>query len=73
MNGVGDNPIFLTEEKEVLTGANFQGTPIALPMEAVCTGINMVAVLSERRMNRLMNPGVAVSAHKSSRRSHTVV
>ena len=44
LNGVGDNPIFLTEEKDVLTGANFQGTPIALPMEMVGTGLSMVAV-----------------------------
>ena len=60
LNGVGDNPIFLTEEKDVLTGANFQGTPIALPMEMVGTGLSMVAVLSERRMNRLTNPALSV-------------
>jgi len=60
LNGVGDNPIFLTKEKEVLTGANFQGTPIALPMEMVGTGLSMVAVLSERRLNRLTNPALSV-------------
>ena len=59
LNGVGDNPIFLTEEKEVLTGANFQGTPVALPMENVGTGLSMVAVLSERRLNRLTNPALS--------------
>ena len=59
LNGVGDNPIFLTKEKDVLTGANFQGTPIALPMEMVGTGLSMVAVLSERRMNRLNNPALS--------------
>ena len=60
LNGVGDNPIFLTDEKEVLTGANFQGTPVALPMEMIGTGLSMVAVLSERRMNRLTNPALSV-------------
>jgi len=60
LNGVGDNPIFLTEDKEVLTGANFQGTPVALPMEMIGTGLSMVAVLSERRMNRLTNPALSV-------------
>ena len=60
LNGVGDNPIFLTKEKEVLTGANFQGSPIALPMEMVGTGLSMVAVLSERRLNRLTNPALSV-------------
>mgnify|MGYP001313889594 FL=1 len=60
LNGVGDNPIFLTESEEVLTGANFQGTPIALPMEMIGIGLSMVAVLSERRMNRLTNPALSV-------------
>jgi len=60
LNGVGDNPIFLTDDKEVLTGANFQGTPVALPMEMIGTGLSMVAVLSERRMNRLTNPALSV-------------
>ena len=59
LNGVGDNPIFLTEDREVLTGANFQGTPVALPMENVGTGLSMVAVLSERRLNRLTNPALS--------------
>ena len=59
LNGVGDNPIFLPEEKEVLTGANFQGTPVALPMEMIGTGLSMVGVLSERRMNRLVNPALS--------------
>ena len=60
LNGVGDNPIFLTYEKEVLTGANFQGSPVALPMEMIGTGLSMVAVLSERRLNRLTNPALSV-------------
>jgi len=60
LNGVGDNPIFLWEDKEVLTGANFQGTPVALPMEMVGTGVSMLCVLSERRLNRLLNPALSV-------------
>ena len=60
LNGVGDNPIFLTDDDEVLTGANFQGTPVALPMEMVGTAVTMVSVLSERRLNRLLNPALSV-------------
>lgn len=60
LNGVGDNPIFLTEEKLTLTGANFQGTPVALPMDMVGSAITMVSVLSERRLNRLLNPALSV-------------
>jgi len=59
LNGVGDNPVFLPDENRVITGANFQGTPIALPMEMVGTGMSMGAVLSERRLNRLTNPALS--------------
>jgi histidine ammonia-lyase len=60
LNGVGDNPVFFPDEKIVLTGANFQGSPVALPMEMVGTGLSMVMVLSERRLNRLLNPALSV-------------
>lgn len=60
LNGVGDNPIFFADEDLVLTGANFQGTPVSLPMELVGTAVTMVSVLSERRLNRLLNPALSV-------------
>jgi histidine ammonia-lyase len=60
LNGVGDNPIFLPDARLTLTGANFQGTPIALPMEMVGQAITIVCVLSERRLNRLTNPALSV-------------
>jgi histidine ammonia-lyase len=60
LNGVGDNPIFLTDEKLTLTGANFQGTPVALPMDMVGAAVTTVCVLSERRLNRLTNPALSV-------------
>jgi len=60
INGVGDNPIFLPEDDTVLTGANFQGTPVSMPLDMVGAGIAMVSVLSERRLNRLLNPALSV-------------
>ncbi len=60
LNGVGDNPLFLYEEDTVLTGANFQGSPVSLPMEMAGTAVTMVSVLSERRLNRLLNPALSV-------------
>ena len=59
LNGVGDNPIFLPEYKLTLTGANFQGSPVSLPMDMAGTAITMVCVLSERRLNRLTNPSLS--------------
>jgi histidine ammonia-lyase len=59
LNGVGDNPIFIPEEKLTLTGANFQGSPVALPMDMAGIAITTVCVLSERRLNRLTNPALS--------------
>jgi len=60
LNGVGDNPIFFPDEDIALSGANFQGSPVALPMDMAGIAITMVSVLSERRMNRLNNPALSV-------------
>ncbi len=60
LNGVADNPIFVCEEHQVLTGANFQGTPVSLPLDMVGAGVTMVSVLAERRLNRLLNPALSV-------------
>ena len=60
LNGVGDNPIFFPDENLQLSGANFQGTPVSLPMDMIGISVTMVCVLSERRMNRLNNPALSV-------------
>jgi len=60
LNGVGDNPIFLPEHRLTLTGANFQGSPVCLPMDMAGAAITMICVLSERRLNRLTNPALSV-------------
>lgn len=60
LNGVGDNPIFLPDDDTVLTGANFQGTPISLPLDMLAAGVTTMCVISERRLNRLMNPALSV-------------
>ena len=67
LNGVGDNPIFVPVGAShdspaqwlTLTGANFQGSPVALPMDMAGAAITMVCVLSERRLNRLTNPALS--------------
>jgi histidine ammonia-lyase len=59
LNGVGDNPVYVPEMTLTLTGANFQGSPVSLPMDMAGVAITMVSVLSERRMNRLTNPALS--------------
>lgn len=60
LNGVGDNPVFFPEENLQLSGANFQGSPVSLPMDMVGVAITMVSVMSERRLNRLNHPALSV-------------
>lgn len=59
LNGVGDNPIFIEEDNLVLSGANFQGTPVSVPMDMLGATITMMCVISERRLNRLLNPALS--------------
>ncbi|MDD8019847.1 MAG: histidine ammonia-lyase [Acidobacteriota bacterium] len=58
LGGAADNPIFFPDEDLVLTGANFQGVPQALALELLGTAVTIVCVLSERQVNRLMNPNL---------------
>ena len=60
LNGVGDNPIFIPDDDVQLSGANFQGTPVSLPMDMLGAALTMVCVMSERRLNRLNNPALSV-------------
>jgi histidine ammonia-lyase len=60
LNGVADNPIFVPEEDKVYTGANFQGSPVSMPVDMAAMGVTMICVLSERRLNRLLNPACSV-------------
>lgn len=60
INGAADNPTFFPDEELVLSGANFQGTPLAFSLELLGTSLTAVSVLSERRTNRLMNPHLSM-------------
>ncbi len=60
LNGVGDNPIFLADEGIVLTGANFQGSPVSVPLDMLGAAVTMICVLAERRINRLLNPALSI-------------
>ncbi|HEK86346.1 MAG TPA: histidine ammonia-lyase [Candidatus Aminicenantes bacterium] len=59
LSGAADNPIFFPDEDLVLTGANFQGVPQAFALELLGTAVTTACVLSERRVNRLMNPNLS--------------
>ncbi len=57
MNAANDNPLIFGEE-EVISGGNFHGQPIAIAMDLLKIGVSEVANISERRIERLVNPAL---------------
>ncbi|MBU3172551.1 histidine ammonia-lyase [Clostridium estertheticum] len=55
INSVTDNPI-VTEEGDVISGGNFHGEPMALSFDFLGIGSAEIASVSERRLERLINP-----------------
>ncbi len=56
MNSVTDNPIVLPDTEEVISCGNFHGEPVALVMDFVSIALSELANISERRIERLVNP-----------------
>jgi histidine ammonia-lyase len=59
INSVTDNPLVFVEEREVLSGGNFHGQPVALAMDFLAIALAELANISERRIERLMNPALS--------------
>ncbi len=58
MNSVTDNPIILTSEK-IISGGHFHGQPMALAADYFGIALSELANISERRIDRLLNPLVS--------------
>ncbi len=56
MNAATDNPLIFDEGRKVLSGGNFHGQPIAFAMDFLKIGTAELANISERRVERLVNP-----------------
>ena len=56
MNSSTGNPLIFSDTEDFLTGGNFHGQPIALAMDFMCMAVAELANISERRIERLVNP-----------------
>ena len=56
INAVTDNPIVFTEDGTCFSGGNFHGQPMALPFDYLKVALAEMANVSERRIERLVNP-----------------
>ncbi len=59
INAVTDNPIIFPDEDEVISGGNFHGQPMALAFDFMKMAISELADVSERRIERLVNPALS--------------
>jgi histidine ammonia-lyase len=59
INSVTDNPIIFPETLEGISGGNFHGQPMALSFDFLAIALAELANISERRLERLVNPALS--------------
>ncbi|MCX6393040.1 MAG: histidine ammonia-lyase [Actinobacteria bacterium] len=52
---VTDNPLLFVDDGDVLSGGNFHGQPLSLPLDMLTIAVQELAAFSERRIFRLMD------------------
>ncbi len=59
MNAVTDNPIIFTDDGMAISAGNFHGEPLAMPFDYLGIAISEIASISERRLERMVNPALS--------------
>ncbi len=59
LNAATDNPLVLVEERELVSNGNFHGQPLAFALDALAMAVAELANISERRLERLVNPSLS--------------
>jgi histidine ammonia-lyase len=59
MNSSTNNPLIFSEAGEFLLGGNFHGQPLALALDFLALAVAELANISERRIERLVNPNLS--------------
>ena len=59
LDAVTDNPLVFPDDGEVLSGGNFHGQPLSLPLDHLALALCELASFSERRTYALLSPGYA--------------
>jgi histidine ammonia-lyase len=59
LNSATDNPLVLVEQGELVSNGNFHGQPLAFALDTMAIGIAEFASISERRVERLVNPSLS--------------
>jgi histidine ammonia-lyase len=56
MNAATENPLIFSDTDQIISGGNFHGQPVALTMDFLAIALSEIANISERRIERLVNP-----------------
>jgi histidine ammonia-lyase len=59
VNAATDNPLVLVEKGELVSNGNFHGQPVALALDSMALAVAELASISERRVERLVNPSLS--------------
>ena len=59
VNAATDNPLVLVDEGIVVSNGNFHGQPVAFALDALVLAVAELASISERRVERLVNPSLS--------------
>lgn len=59
MNSATDNPLIFEDTQDVISGGNFHGQPMALSFDFLGIALSELANISERRLERLVNPALS--------------
>jgi histidine ammonia-lyase len=59
LNAATDNPLVLVEDELLVSAGNFHGQPLAFALDALAMAVAELASISERRVERLVNPNLS--------------
>jgi histidine ammonia-lyase len=59
LNAATDNPLVLVEDGMLVSNGNFHGQPLAFALDALAMAVSELASISERRVERLVNPSLS--------------
>src|ERR687887_409641 len=59
LNAATDNPLVLVEDELLVSNGNFHGQPLAFALDALAMAVSELANISERRLDRLVNPNLS--------------
>ncbi|HEX6699995.1 MAG TPA: histidine ammonia-lyase [Gaiellaceae bacterium] len=59
LNAATDNPLVFVDERRLISNGNFHGQPVAFALDALVIAVSELADISERRVERLVNPSLS--------------